>query len=73
MPSLCDQIPNLSTAEKLVAMEALWSSLHQNFEDSAPPDWHREILNQRMALIESGEAVYEDWNQVKNELRERTA
>ncbi len=73
MPTLCDQIPNLSTAEKLVAMEALWSSLHQTFEDSAPTDWHREILNQRMSLIESGEAVYEDWNQVKNELRERTA
>jgi hypothetical protein len=73
MPTLCDQIPNLSTAEKLVAMEALWSSLHQTFEDSAPPDWHREILNHRMGLIESGEAVYEDWNQVKKELRERTA
>jgi hypothetical protein len=73
MPSLCDQIPNLSTAEKLVAMEALWSSLHQTFEDSSPPDWHREILNQRMGLIESGQAVYEDWNQVKKDLRERTA
>jgi hypothetical protein len=45
MPNLCDQIPNLSTAEKRVAMEALWISLHQTFEDSAPPDWHREILN----------------------------
>jgi len=73
MPTLCDQIPNLTTAEKLVAMEALWSSLHQNFEDSAPPDWHREILNHRMELIESGQAVYEDWNQVKKELRERTS
>lgn len=56
-----------------MAMEALWSSLHQNFEESGPPDWHREILNRRMKLIESGEAVYEDWNQVKKELRIRTA
>ena len=72
MPSVCDQIPKLSTTEKLVAMEALWSSLHQTFEDSDPPDWHRELLNQRMELIESGKAVYEDWNQVKKELRERT-
>ncbi len=73
MPTLCDQIPNLSTTEKLVAMEALWSSLHQTFEDSAPPGWHRDILNHRLGLIESGEAVYEDWKQVKEELRERTA
>ena len=49
-------------------MEALWSSLHQTFEDTAPPDWHREILNHRMGLIESGEAVYEDWSQVNKEL-----
>ena len=73
MPNVCDQIPILTTAEKLMAMEALWSSLHQNFEESEPPDWHREILNHRMELIESGEAVYEDWNLVKKELRERTA
>ena len=73
MLTICDQIPNLSTAEKLVTMEALWSSLHQTLEESDPPDWHREILRNRMALIESGEAVYEDWNQVKAELRNLTA
>ena len=73
MLAVCDQIPNLSTAEKLVAMEALWSSLHQTLEESDPPDWHREILRSRMSLIESGDAVYEDWNQVKKELRDRTA
>lgn len=73
MPNVCEQIPNLTTAEKLMAMEALWSSLHQNYEDSDLPNWHREILNQRMGLIESGQAVYQDWNQVKKELRDRTA
>jgi hypothetical protein len=62
MQSVCDQIPSLSTAEKLVAMEALWGSLHQTFEESAPPDWHRALLQRRMELIESGQAVYEDWN-----------
>jgi hypothetical protein len=69
VPNLCDQIPNLTTAEKLMAMEALWSSLHQNSEDSDPPDWHRKILNYRMELIESGQAVYQDWNQVSVLLR----
>ncbi len=73
MPSLSDQIPHLSTTEKLAVMETLWSSLHQAVEDSTPPDWHRELLEERMNLIESGKAVYEDWNQVKRELRERTS
>jgi Putative addiction module component len=69
---LREPISKFTTAEKLMAMEALWSSLHQNFEESDPPDWHRGILNHRMKLIESGEAVYDDWNLVKKELRERT-
>jgi len=73
MTSVCDQIPNLSTAEKLIAMEVLWSSLHVAFEEAEPLDWHRELLQHRMNLIESGEAIYEDWNQVKSELRERMA
>lgn len=72
MQSLCDQIPKLSTAQKLVAMEALWSSLHDDFEKSTPPDWHRELLHQRLALIQSGRAVYQEWSLVKRELRERT-
>lgn len=73
MKNVFDQIPNLSTAEKLEAMEALWSSLHQVYEQSAPPDWHRELLQRRMELIESGQARYQDWDLVKNELKERMA
>jgi hypothetical protein len=73
MVNVCDQIPNLSTAEKLMAMEVLWSSLHHTFEESEPPEWHRELLRRRRELIESGEAVYEDWNSVKKDLRERMA
>jgi uncharacterized protein len=71
--SVCDQIPSLSTAEKLEAMEALWSSLHADYEQSATPDWHREILQRRMELIESRQAHYQDWDLVKNELNERMA
>lgn len=73
MTDLCAQIPRLSTLEKLVAMEALWASLHQAIEDSDPPDWHRELLDQRMELIRSGAAVYEDWSDVKKELRNRAS
>jgi hypothetical protein len=73
MSDLCAQIPSLSLADKLNAMEALWTSLHQTIEDSAPPDWHRELLEQRMNLISSGQAIYEDWSDVKKELRSRAS
>lgn len=73
MTRMIDEIPKLSTAEKLAVMEALWSDLHGGLEESAPPDWHRRILDERKRLIDSGEAVYEDWSRVKHELGNRTA
>lgn len=73
MVLLIDEIQRLSTAEKLAVMEALWSDLHGCLEESAPPDWHRGILEERMRVIESGEAVYEDWGRVKQELANRKA
>jgi hypothetical protein len=73
MTDLCAQIPSLSIPDKLIAMEALWTSLHQTIEDSAPPDWHRELLEQRLELVRSGQAVYEDWSDVKKDLRNRAS
>lgn len=71
MPDVLEMIPEMSTAQKLAAMESLWSSLHHNLEETPPPDWHREILAERMAKIESGQAAYQDWSEVKKELRAR--
>jgi hypothetical protein len=73
MSSLIDEIPKLPVADKLAIMEALWSDLHGAMEASSPPDWHREVLDERMRLIQSGEAVYEEWDRVKQELRSRIA
>jgi len=73
MSDLRAQIPSLSIPDKLIAMEALWTSLHQTIEDSAPPEWHRELLEQRVELVRSGQAVYEDWSDVKKELRNRAS
>ena len=73
MPDVLEMIPEMSTAQKLAAMESLWSSLHHALEETPPPEWHREILAGRMAKIQDGDAVYEDWNGVKKELRARIA
>lgn len=73
MADVIEMIPGMSTVEKLAAMETLWTSLHHTFEETPPPEWHREILEERMEKIKSGEAIYENWNQVKNELRARIA
>jgi len=71
MADVIELIPGMSTTEKLAAMESLWTSLHNNFEETPPPEWHREILEMRMKSIQTGDAIYEDWDQVKKELRTR--
>jgi hypothetical protein len=71
MADMLQMIPNMSTTQKLAAMESLWASLHRNIEETPPPEWHREILAQRLAKIETGEATYQDWSEVKKELRAR--
>ena len=40
--------------ERLKCMEALWQSLRSDDQDS--PAWHRQVLSERSAKLERGEA-----------------
>ncbi|ORJ52863.1 addiction module antitoxin RelB [Geothermobacter hydrogeniphilus] len=59
----------MTTAEKICAMEALWDDLCRTAGDHLSPDWHREVLAQRQASVVAEDARFEDWQQVKTELR----
>ena len=37
-------------------------------EDDPSPEWHRQVLGERERLIASGEIVFIDWEQAKEEL-----
>ena len=71
MTAVEEQIKALTTVEKLQAMEVIWESLAQNYEDLAPPEWHDSILKERRELIDSGEAEYIDWAEAKKQLQSR--
>lgn len=46
----------MSQSEKLQLLEDVWESLDP---DTLPsPDWHREILEERMRMVASGAATY---------------
>lgn len=51
-------ISELSSAERLEAMEALWDSLIHDENELNSPDWHGEILKQRKKDIDNGKAEY---------------
>jgi putative addiction module component (TIGR02574 family) len=52
------EIKNMSRAERLKAMEALWDSLVEEEAEIESPDWHRDILEERKVKIESGKAEF---------------
>ena len=52
------EIKKMSVAQRLQAMESLWDSfLYEGIEVDSPP-WHGEVLAQRKAKIDNGQARF---------------
>lgn len=58
------QIPldRMTVAEKWEALHAIWSDLAQNPGEIPVPDWHKPVLESRLALIAAGRAEFQDWD-----------
>jgi len=66
-----NEILNLSKDEKLELLDALWENLNEEIKDSEIPEWHKEILEERLKKIENGEMEFVSWEKVKEMLQER--
>ena len=62
-------LAEMSIAEKLEAMEALWDDLSKRADQLPSPDWHRDVLQERKRLVESGQIGFQDWDDAISELR----
>jgi hypothetical protein len=51
-------LKSMSVDERLRMMESLWASFGQEDVSIASPDWHGDVLAQRKAKLESGEAKF---------------
>jgi hypothetical protein len=66
-------LANLSTQEKLLAMETLWDSLcHENTAAIPSPEWHARELFHRYAALKNGEQQTNSWQSAKEKLRKLT-
>jgi hypothetical protein len=52
-------------------MELLWKRLAAESPSTAPPDWHRGVVAERVAAIENGEETLSDWADAKKRLADR--
>lgn len=64
-------LDQMSVADKLQAMEALWADLTRNAGVFDSPDWHADVLRERDQRIAGGQEQFVEWEQAKRELRER--
>jgi hypothetical protein len=64
-------LEQMTTAEKLSAMEALWQDLSRNADKFESPAWHGDVLREREQRIEEGKETYVDWKQAKRDLRRK--
>jgi putative addiction module component (TIGR02574 family) len=63
------QIEKMSVSERLQAMDQLWDSLNRSDEEIPSPDWHQEVLADRKARAQRGEAKFLTLDQLRSRLR----
>ena len=55
--------------EKLDYLQALWARIVSKPEQIPVPDWHRQILAERLASYRAGEGSSRPWNEFRDEMR----
>jgi hypothetical protein len=63
-------LAEMSVADKLHAMEAIWADLCRNAPEEAAPDWHLQILEDRERRLAAGQEEVLDWEEAKRRLRQ---
>jgi hypothetical protein len=58
---------DMSTAEKLEAMELIWADL--KVPEEIIPGWHKDVLAEREKRLASGTERVLDWEEAKRQLR----
>lgn len=66
-------LKKMSQADKLRAMEAIWSDLTGNDARFVSPAWHGTALQETQRLVKAGKARFSDWDEAKTRLRRKTA
>lgn len=62
-------LKEMSLSDKMELLEALWDNLSSKPEELHSPDWHKDILDERRRLVQSGAETFSDWETAKIELR----
>ncbi len=63
------EIRQMPLPEKLALLEAVWSELASEPDQVEIPQWHKDILDDRMRAVENGTAELIDWEAAKEQIK----
>ena len=63
------EIQNMTTVERLAAMEALWDALCHEGQEPTSPQWHEKVLQERRQKLQTGAARFLSLDEVERRLR----
>jgi len=62
-------LKDMTTGEKLQAMELLWDDICRNVSNLSSPAWHEDILIEREKRVKEGKEKFLDWKEAKDGIR----
>ena len=62
-------IQRMPLPDKIALLEALWNDLSSEPEQVEIPQWHKDILDQRLQAAEQGNVEIIDWEIAKEQIR----
>ncbi len=65
-------LETMTTGDKLMALEKIWSDLERTPDKGPSPAWHADVLRAREVRVREGLSHFGDWTDAKRRIRERT-
>jgi putative addiction module component (TIGR02574 family) len=63
-------IRQMPLPEKLALFETLWAEISSDPQNIEIPQWHKDILDERLQAVERGDVEVIDWEIAKEKIRE---
>ncbi|MEM6270013.1 MAG: addiction module protein [Bacteroidota bacterium] len=71
MSLMLDQILNLSVAERIMLVEAIWDSIPEEQSGAALSEETKQLLDQRLAAHRANPDSGSSWEEVKERIQEQ--
>jgi putative addiction module component (TIGR02574 family) len=66
-------LSELTIAQKLHLMEALWDDLTKHEQMLESPEWHEEVLRDREEAMSAEKGIVSTWAEAKDRIRKKTS